>query len=634
MLTFFERLIDPFPPAKPVKPPETLFRFLWHYSKPIAPHLFLVCLTSTAFAVLEVALFGYLGNLVDFLAETDPDTFLSEHFWWMLGAGTVVLVLLPLLSLLNGLITNQTIMGNLPMRLRWLMHRYVLRQSMQFFQDDFAGRVATKVMQTALAVRDVVALATEVLVYVGVYFIASLVLFAQSHWAMIFPLMFWFLAYVVSMHHFIPKMQRVSKEQADARSDVTGRIVDSYTNIQTVKLFAHAAREETYAHDSMTPFMDAVHRSFRLVTGMDFTLEVMNGLLLFSTSVLGIWLWTAGLMSGGEVALTIGLVLRMKGMAHWVMFELAHLFENIGTVQDGMETIAREQLLVDQPAARPLAITSGGIDFDHVAFHYGKQGGVLDDLSFRIKPGERVGLIGPSGAGKSTVVNLLLRFYDTESGHILIDNQNIAAVTQESLRAAIGLVSQDTSLLHRSVRDNIRYGLPDASDAEIEVAVKAAKAEAFVPDLEDNLGRKGLNAHVGERGVKLSGGQRQRIAIARVILKDAPILVLDEATSALDSEVEAVIQDSLTGLMAGKTVIAIAHRLSTIAAMDRLIVMDQGRIVEQGTHEYLLEQNGLYARLWARQSGGFIEIGDGPKGHVGVSTDWNKNDPDLFDGVE
>jgi len=384
----------------------------------------------------------------------------------------------------------------------------------------------------------------------------------------------------------------------------------------------------------MTPFMDTVHRSFRLVTGMDFALQVMNGLLLFMTAGLGIWLWTEGSITGGEVALAAGLVLRLKGMSHWVMFEFSHLFENIGTVQDGMETIAKKQLLVDRQAARPLSIAAGGIAFDHVAFHYGKQAGVLDDLSFRIEPGERVGLVGPSGAGKSTVVNLLLRFYDTESGCILIDNQDIATVTQESLRASIGLVSQDTSLLHRSIRDNIRYGRPDASDAEIGVAVKAAKAEAFIPDLEDNHGRKGLDAHVGERGVKLSGGQRQRIAIARVILKDAPILVLDEATSALDSEVEAAIQDSLTGLMAGKTVIAIAHRLSTIAAMDRLIVMDQGRIVEQGTHDELLQKNGLYARLWARQSGGFIEIGDGPKGHVGVSDEWNKNDPDLFDGVE
>lgn len=634
MLAFFERLIAPFPSAAPVKPPETLFRFMWHYTRPITPHLLLVCLLATVFAILEVALFGYLGSLVDFMVETGPEAFLEEHFWWLAGVGVIIVLVLPALALANGLVKNQTIMGNLPMRLRWLMHRYVLRQSMQFFQDDFAGRVATKVMQTALAVRDVVALATEVLVYVAIYFIGSLVLFAQSHWAMGIPLLVWLVAYILAMRYFIPRMQHISMLQADARSDVTGRIVDSYTNIQTVKLFAHAAREETYARDSMIPFMDTVHRSFRLVTGMDFTLECLNGSLLFSTAFLGIWLWMDGVVTSGEVALTIGLVLRMQGMAHWVMFELANLFENIGTVQDGIGTIAREQNLVDSATARPLAITAGGIDFEHVSFHYGKDSGVLEDLSFRIKPGERVGLIGPSGAGKSTVVNLLLRFYDTEKGHILVDNQDIATVTQKSLRASIGLVSQDTSLLHRSVRDNIRYGLPDATDEQIEMAVKAAKAESFVPDLEDSQGRKGLDAHVGERGVKLSGGQRQRIAIARVILKDAPILVLDEATSALDSEVEAVIQESLTGLMTNKTVIAIAHRLSTIAAMDRLIVMDKGRIVEQGTHDELLAQDGLYARLWARQSGGFIEIGDGPKGHIGVSGSWTKPDPDLFDGSD
>ncbi len=634
MLAFFERLIAPFPAAKPVKPPETLFRFVWHYAKPAAPHFLLACITSTVFAVLEVTLFGFLGSLVDFLADTNRETFWSDHFWWMIAAGGVILFLLPAIGLLHSLISHQAIMGNFPMRLRWLMHRYVLRQSMQFFQDDFAGRVATKVMQTALAVRDVLSLATEVLVYVGVYFIAAMVLFAQGHWAMVIPLCLWVIAYSAAMYYFIPKIQRVSKQQADARSDVTGRIVDSYTNIQTVKLFAHAAREEAYAQASMTPFMETVYRSFRLVTGMDFALQVMNGMLLFSTAALGIWLWTKGGVTGGEVALAVGLVLRLKGMSHWVMFEFSHLFENIGTVQDGMETIARKQVLVDSSAARPLSIDAGAITFDAVTFHYGKESGVLENLSFEIKPGERVGLVGPSGAGKSTIVNLLLRFYDTESGRILIDGQDVSQVTQESLRKSIGLVSQDTSLLHRSIRDNVRYGRPDSSDAEIEAAILAAKAEAFIPGLEDNLGRQGLDAHVGERGVKLSGGQRQRIAIARVILKDAPILVLDEATSALDSEVEAVIQDSLTDLMAGKTVIAIAHRLSTIAAMDRLIVMDQGKIVEQGSHDELLARDGLYARLWARQSGGFLDIGDGTKGHVGVSDAWRKGDPDLIDAME
>ena len=613
MLAFFEKLVDPFPAAVPDKPPRSLFGFLWHYSKPIAPHLVFVSLTAAAFALLEVALFGFLGNLVDFFADANRETFWSDHLWWLVGVGLLILVVLPLVELANGAITNQSIMGNFPMRIRWLAHRYVLRQSVTFFQDDFAGRIATKVMQTALAVREVVALTTEVFVYVVVYFLGALVLFAQSDWRIMAPLALWFVAYVATMHYFVPRMRLISKAQADARSDLTGRIVDSYTNIQTVKLFAHAAREEHYARESMTPFMAIVHRQFRLVTWLNVVLETLNGLLLFSVGLIGIWLWTESAVTAGAVALAIGLILRLKGMAHWIMWEIASLFENIGTVQDGLETIAREHGLVDRPAAQPLTIGRGGIAFDRVRFHYGKESGVLDDLSLSVAPGEKVGLVGPSGAGKSTVVNLLLRFYDTESGRILIDGQDIAGVTQDGLRAAIGLVSQDTSLLHRSVRDNIRYGRPEADEAAIDAAVKAAKADGFIPDLADRKGRCGLDAHVGERGVKLSGGQRQRIAIARVILKDAPILVLDEATSALDSEVEAAIQDSLTNLMAGKTVIAIAHRLSTIAAMDRLIVMDQGRIAEQGTHDELLAAGGLYARLWARQSGGFLDIGTGAK---------------------
>jgi ATP-binding cassette subfamily B multidrug efflux pump len=617
MLAFFENLVDPFPAADPDKPPRSLLGFLWHYSRPIAPHLLFVSLTAGAFAILEVALFGFLGNLVDFFGEANRETFWSDHLWWMIGVGLVILVIMPLVDLVHEVLVNQSIMGNFPMRIRWLAHRYVLRQSMTFFQDDFAGRVATKVMQTALAVREVIALTTEVFVYVSVYFVGALVLFAQNDWRLMAPLALWSVAYAATMRIFIPKMQLISKAQADARSDVTGRIVDSYTNIQTVKLFAHAAQEESYAKESMTPFMDTVHRQFRLVTWLNFVLESLNGLLLFSVGLIGTWLWTKDAVTAGAVALAVGLILRLKGMSHWIMWEIASLFENIGTVQDGLETIARERSLIDRPAARPPMIGQGGIAFDQVRFHYGKESGVLDDLSLTVAPGEKVGLVGPSGAGKSTVVNLLLRFYDTESGRILIDGQDIAEVTQDGLRAAIGLVSQDTSLLHRSVRDNIRYGRPAADEAAIIAAVKAAKADGFIPDLADRNGRTGLDAHVGERGVKLSGGQRQRIAIARVILKDAPILVLDEATSALDSEVEAAIQDSLTDLMAGKTVIAIAHRLSTIAAMDRLIVMDHGRIAEQGSHEELLALGGLYARLWARQSGGFLDIGRGAKERAG-----------------
>ncbi len=578
--------------------------------------LLFVSLTASAFAILEVALFGFLGNLIDFFADANRETFWADHLWWLIGVSVLILVVMPLMDLVHNAVTNQCIMGNLPMRIRWLAHRYVLRQSMAFFQDDFAGRVATKVMQTALAVRQVVTLTTEVFVYVAVYFLGALVLFAQSDWRIMVPLALWFVAYAVAMRIFVPRMRVIAKAQADARSDLTGRIVDSYTNIQTVKLFAHAAREEGYARDSMTPFMGIVYRQFRLVTWLNFTLGSLNGLLLFSVGMIGIWLWTEEAITAGAVALALGLILRLKGMSHWIMWEVAALFENIGTVQDGLETIARDHDLNDRPAAQPLTFGQGGIAFERVRFHYGKDSGVLDDLSLTIAPGEKVGLVGPSGAGKSTVVNLLLRFYDTESGRVLIDGQDIASVTQDSLRAAIGLVSQDTSLLHRSVRDNIRYGRPEADEAAVVAAVKAAKADGFIPELADRNGLTGLDAQVGERGVKLSGGQRQRIAIARVILKDAPILVLDEATSALDSEVEAAIQDSLTELMAGKTVIAIAHRLSTIAAMDRLIIMDRGRIAEQGTHKELLATGGLYARLWARQSGGFLDVGTSEKGAV------------------
>ena len=619
MLSFFEKLVDPFPAAEPAKPPREFFAFLWHYARPIWPHLLLGSLTAAVFASLEVALFGFLGGLIDFLADADRDTFWSDHFWWLIGVGLIVLLVLPAIDLVHELVTNQSIMGNFPMRLRWLAHRYVLRQSLSFFQDDFAGRVATKVMQTALAVRDVLTLTTEVFVYVTVYFVAALVLFAESDWRVMVPLALWFVAYLAALRYFSPKLQVISKEQADARSEVTGRIVDSYTNIQTVKLFAHAAREESYTKESMTPFLSNVYRQFRLVTGLNVTLEVLNGLLLVSVALTGIWLWTIEAVTPGVVALCVGLVLRLKGMSHWIMWELATLFEHIGTVQDGLETISREHDLVDRPAASPLTVGAGEILYENVRFHYGKEGGILDDFSLRIAPGERVGLVGPSGAGKSTVINLLMRFYDTESGRILIDGQDIAGVTQESLRSGIGLVTQDTSLLHRSVRDNLRYGRPDAGDADIEVALTAARADVFVTDLFDRDGRTGLDAHVGERGVRLSGGQRQRIAIARVILKDAPILVLDEATSALDSEVEALIQESLTSLMQGKTVIAIAHRLSTIAAMDRLVVMDHGRIVEEGTHDDLLAAGGLYARLWSRQSGGFLDVGAGTTGRVGMA---------------
>jgi ATP-binding cassette subfamily B multidrug efflux pump len=607
MFAFFENLIDPFPAAAPAKPPETLRGFLWHYARPIWPLLTFVAATGALFAVLEVALFGILGRIIDWLAAADRASFWADHGLWLAGVGVLVLIVMPLIQFGHNMMTNQSIMGNFPMRVRWLAHRYLLRQSVGFFQDDFAGRVATKVMQTALAVRDCIALTTEVFVYVIVYFAGALVLFAQADWRLMAPLALWFAGYVVTLRYFIPRLRKIAKAQANARSLVTGRFVDSYTNIQTIKLFAHAEREEIYARDGMQPFLDNVHSQFRLVTVLNVTLEILNGSLLVSGVFIGIWLWTGGAITAGAIAFAIGLILRLKGMSHWIMWEIAGLFENIGTVQDGLETIARDNSLTDRAEAKALAVTSGVIQFEGVRFHYGRERGVIEEFSLAIAAGEKVGLVGPSGAGKSTLVNLLLRFYDVEGGRILIDGQDIAAVSQDSLRAAIGMVTQDTSLLHRSVRDNIRYGRPEAGEAEIAAAAAAARADAFIPDLADMRGRRGYDAHVGERGVKLSGGQRQRIAIARVILKDAPILILDEATSALDSEVEAAIQDSLARLMAGKTVIAIAHRLSTIAAMDRLVVMDEGRIVEAGTHAALLAANGLYARLWRRQSGGFLD---------------------------
>jgi ATP-binding cassette subfamily B multidrug efflux pump len=506
---------------------------------------------------------------------------------------------------------NQGLMGNFAMRNRWQAHRYLLRQSMSFFQNDFAGRIATKVMQSSVGVRDVVLKFAEIMNYVIVYFLAALVLFAASDLRLTAPLILWLGAYSLALWYFVPRLGQISMEQADVRSMVTGRIVDSYTNIQTVKMFAHADREDAYAKDGMIPFLENVHRQMRMVTLLTLTLNVLNGFLVFSVAAISIWLWSLGAVTTGGIAVAIGLVLRMKGMAHWIMWEVARLFENIGVVRDGIATIAREREVVDAPQAAALSVPRGEIRFDDISFNYGRQQAddrlrVIKGLSLDIKAGEKVGLVGRSGAGKSTLVSLLLRFHDLESGRILIDGHDISTVSQESLREQIAMVTQDTSLLHRSVRENILYGRPDAGPEAAEQAARKAHAHEFIVGLEDAKGRRGYDAHVGERGVKLSGGQRQRIAIARVLLKDAPILILDEATSALDSEVEAAIQEQLYNLMEGKTVIAIAHRLSTIAEMDRLIVMDEGRIIEQGTHAALLEKGGLYAKLWTRQSGGFL----------------------------
>ena len=611
VFSWLESLTDTFPPAKPTKPGSTLWGFVWHYTKPFWPMILICSALASSVALIEVSLFSFLGRLVDWLGTANRETFWEDHQARLITMAMLVLIVLPFLKFWYEAVVHQGLIGNFAMRIRWLAHRYVLRQSVDFFQNDFAGRIATKVMQAAMGTRDTVMKITEVLVYVGVYFAGAVVTFAASDWRLAVPLLLWFIGYLLVMRHFVPLLGVMSKAQADARSMVTGRIVDSYTNIATVKLFAHADREDLYARDGMRHMLDTVYNSMRTTTRMTVALNVLNALLLFSTGVLTIWLWSLNAVTTGVLAFTVSLILRMQGMAHWILWEVAGLFEDIGTVQDGIETIARERSLTDIADARPLRVTKGEIRFDDVSFNYGKAIGtqspvVVDNLTLTIAPGEKVGLVGRSGAGKSTLVNLLLRFYDLHDGRIVIDGQDISKITQESLREQIGMVTQDTSLLHRSVKDNIAYGQPEAVMNEIVEAARRAHADEFIPHLIDPKGRRAYDAHVGERGVKLSGGQRQRVAIARVLLKDAPILILDEATSALDSEIEAAIQESLYNLMEGKTVIAVAHRLSTIAAMDRLVVMDKGRIVEEGSHDALLRKGALYADLWRRQSGGFL----------------------------
>ncbi|MEO4001368.1 ABC transporter ATP-binding protein [Mesorhizobium sp. CAU 1732] len=606
MFRWFEERLNPFPLEEPSEPPRTLAAFCLHYTKGSWPFLVPSAILMSLIAITEVWMFSFLGSIVDWLGEKDRATFLAEEGWRLAGMSTVVLFALPAMVWMHSLINQQTLMGNYPMRIRWQVHRYLLKQSLTFYQDEFAGRIATKLMQTALAVRECVIKLIDVCNYVIVYFTGMVFIVASADWRLAMPLIGWLVGYSILMWYFIPRLGRVAEEQADARSVMTGRVVDSYANIQTVKLFSHAKREAGYAREGMFSFLDTVYRSMRLVTGLYGLLYVLNSLCLFGVGALGIYLWLGEAVSIGAIAVALGLVLRLWGMSQWIMWELSALFENVGTVQDGIASISLPRVVEDKPNAKELVVERGDILFDQVRFHYGKQKGVIEELNLSVKPGEKVGIVGRSGAGKSTLVNLLLRFYDVEGGSVLIDGQNISDVQQDSLRAHIGVVTQDTSLLHRSVRDNILYGRPDATEEMVIEAARRAEALDFIATLGDPSGRKGLDAHVGERGVKLSGGQRQRIAIARVMLKDAPILILDEATSALDSEVEEAIQQNLYRLMEGKTVIAIAHRLSTIAAMDRLVVMDQGRVIEEGTHDALIAKGGLYAQLWQRQSGGFL----------------------------
>ena len=606
MYAWFEKRLNPFPAEEPSEPPGTLFAFCLHFTRGSGRYIVITAIMMAIIAMTEVWMFAFLGSIVDWLSQQNRESFLRTEFWNLAFMAFVVMIALPALVFAQTSVTHQTLLGNYPMRIRWQVHRYLLKQSMTFYQDEFAGRIATKLMQTALAVRECVIKLVEVLNYVSVYFLGMLFIVGSADWRLAAPLAIWLACYFALMRHYIPRFQRIAEKQADARSVMTGRVVDSYTNIQTVKLFSHGGRESAYAREGMSRFLDTVYRQMRIATSLYGLLYLLNSTLLLAVSSISIWLWLGESVTVGAVAVVIGLVLRLWGMSQWIMWELSALFENIGTVQDGINSISLPRLVEDRPDAVEIDVTRGGIEFRGVRFHYGKGGGVIDDLSLSIRSGEKVGLIGRSGAGKSTLVNLLLRFYDLEHGRILIDGQNIASVRQDGLRARIGVVTQDTSLLHRSLRENIVYGRPDATEEMMIEAAKRAEADSFIDDLEDPKGRRGFDAHVGERGVKLSGGQRQRIAIARVMLKDAPILILDEATSALDSEVEAAIQENLYRLMEGKTVIAIAHRLSTIAALDRLIVMDGGAIVEEGTHDELVANGGLYAQLWERQSGGFL----------------------------
>jgi len=611
MFKRFEQFINPFAESIIATPHQSFWKFAWGCTKGFRPYLAGMTIFTGLVAAFEALLFAMMGKVVDWLSHVSPAEIWSregEHLVWL----SIVLIISVVFIALQTLFKHQTLAGNFPMRLRWNFHRLMLNQSMSFYQDEFAGRVAAKVMQTALAVRDVWFIVGDIMVYVVVYFGSMVAIVGFFNPLIMLPFLAWLVAYVISLSYFVPKLSKLSQHQADARSLMTGRITDAYTNISTVKLFSHAGREAAYARSAMQEFLGSVHGQMQRVSQVEIVNHLLNMLLIIATGFLALWLWSMNELTIGGLAAATAMSLRLNGISHWVMWEMTSLYEQVGTVQDGMNTLTIDNKINDRADAKPLVVKHGEVKFDRVEFGYNHDQQetnkkiVLESLNINIKPGEKVGLVGRSGAGKSTIVNLLLRFYEVENGAILIDGQNINIVTQNSLRAQIGMVTQDTSLLHRSVRDNILYGRPEATDEDMIAAAKRAEAHEFIMHLSDSKGRTGYDAHVGERGVKLSGGQRQRIAIARVMLKDAPILLLDEATSALDSEVETVIQASLYDLMQGKTVVAIAHRLSTIAAMDRLIVLENGKIVEEGSHADLLKLGGLYASLWTHQRGDFL----------------------------
>ncbi len=606
MLRLLEKWLDPFPPDELPPPPDGLARFMWACTRGARGYVLALAVLSAGVSIYEAWLFSFLGQVVDLLSTWQAGADGSEQERRVLwGIGLVLLSSIGLVGL-RTMVQHQVLAINLPLRLRWDFHRLMLRQSLSFFSDEFSGRVTTKVMQTALAVRDVLFTVIEIIPGIGVYFIAIIALAGAFDLKLMLPFIAWIILFGLAMLYFVPRLGKVGQEQAHARSSMTGRISDAYTNITTVKLFSHSKREAQFARAAMEDFKHTGFRQMRLVSQFEIVNQALVVALIVAAGGYALWLWHQGQVGTGAVAAITAMALRINGMSHWIMWQMTSLFENIGTVQDGMATLTRGPKVQDAPNAGTLTTTGGAVSFEHVNFNYNGERQVLNGLSLHIRAGEKVGLVGRSGAGKSTLINLLLRFYDVDSGVIRIDGQNIAEVTQDSLRSAVGMVTQDTSLLHRTIRDNIAYGRPDATDAQIRRAAANAQADGFINQLSDRDGHSGYDTLVGERGIKLSGGQRQRIAIARVMLKNAPILLLDEATSALDSEVEVAIQESLDEMMEGKTVIAIAHRLSTIAAMDRLIVMDEGQIIEQGTHADLLARNGTYARLWQHQSGGFL----------------------------
>jgi ATP-binding cassette subfamily B multidrug efflux pump len=614
----FERLVHPYPDALPPPPPKTFFAFLWANAQGVRPYLLWVTVFTAGIGAFEALLFSMMAHVVDVLAAVKPAELWQREGQTLMWLGVVLLASIALAAL-QALVKYQAVYGNFPMRLRWNFHRLLLQQSMAFYQDEFAGRIATKVMQTSLAVRDCWLIVTDILVYVVIYFVTMVGIVGAFDLMLVAPFLGWLALYLGVLWYFVPRLGKVAQAQADARSLMTGRITDAYTNIATVKLFSHGNREASFARGAMQEFLDTVNQQMRMVTAFEICIQVLSVALVAATAGACLYGWTQGTVTVGAVAAATAMAFRLNGISHWIMWEMAALFEHIGTVQDGMNTLAKARSVVDKPGAGTLAVPSGEVCFEKVTFSYNQNKKVVEDFSLTIRPGEKIGLVGRSGAGKSTIVNLLLRLYDIDGGRILVDGQDIAGVTQESLRAQVGMVTQDTSLLHRSVRDNIVYGRPDATEEQMRRAAERAEAAEFIVGLTDPKGRTAYDAHVGERGVKLSGGQRQRIAIARVMLKDAPILLLDEATSALDSEVEAAIQQSLYTLMEGKTVVAIAHRLSTIAAMDRLVVMDAGRIVEMGDHKSLLAQGGIYARLWEHQSGGFLGEDTGDEKEPGLN---------------